>query len=91
MASVPRLKIKVHNVEGLVAACAMRSDTGAVALLISTTSRGEHEATISGKELPAGLVSLYGLTREVSPGVYRFTGKNADCDVLFEAAHMPEK
>lgn len=91
MASAPRLKVKVRNVKGIVAACAMRSDAGAVALLISTTSRGEHEATISEKLLPAGLVSLYGLTREESPGVYRFTGKNADCDVLFEAAHMPGK
>ena len=62
---------------------AFADDNGKVAVLIAATGAGECEAqiTVKGK---SGLKSRYGNTVENGNGVYRFTGKNMDSDILYE-------
>lgn len=82
MASVPRLPIKIQVLHNQVKARAMVSDNGETALLIASALPGKADAIISGAKLPSGLKSMTGNTKEISPGCYRFQGKDADCDIL---------
>ncbi len=82
MASAPRLPIRINAAKNTVKAQAMTSDGGKIAVLIASVLPGPAEAVITGPKLPPGLKSLTGNTVEIAPGQYKFTGKDADCDVL---------
>ncbi len=72
-------------------ACKVKQVSGSKVLATAFSLEGKNAVTITSdgpgvsvaeiKTTP-GLKSRYGKTKEVSPGVYRFEGKNIDSDVL---------
>ncbi len=82
MADAPRIPVNVEIAEGVVAANALADDSGRIVLLITSVERGNNSAEIFAPDLPAGLVSTTGNTVEAEPGIYKFSGTDADYDIL---------
>ena len=66
----------------MYAANALADDSGRIVLLITSVERGNNSAEIFAPDLPAGLVSTTGNTVETEPGIYKFSGTDADYDIL---------
>ena len=82
MTDQPRIPLRVENVQGRVDAAAFQTQQHDIALILVSPLRDGGTAEISGIRLPVGMVSKYGHTTEIAPGIYRFHGGAAGYDIL---------
>ena len=84
LSEYPPLNLHIKTTQGRVDATALQSPQGDIAMMLVSPLREGGTADISSDNLPAGLISKYGLTTEIAPGIYRYHGKAAECDILME-------
>ena len=75
-------EVKTEAVKGKIYARAFRAADGSPRVLVCQVSSGEGEAKLTVGDGETGYLSENGRTVEVSPGVYRFFGKNTTFDIL---------
>ena len=75
-------EVKTEAVKGKIYARAFRAADGSTRVLVCQVSSGEGEAKLTVGDGETGYLSENGRTVEVSPGVYRFFGKNTTFDIL---------
>ena len=82
MTDQPRIPLFVKTLQGRVDAAALQSPQGDIALLLVSPLRDGGTAEISSVKLLIRMVSKYGRTKEIAPGIYRFNGGAAGYDIL---------
>ena len=82
MTDQPRIPLFVKTLQGRVDAAAFQTQQHDIALILVSPLRDGGTAEISGIKLPIRMVSKYGRTTEIGPGIYRFHGDAAGYDIL---------